>query len=126
VSNSSSSSFCIFAINITKNELLEKVFSRISKMVRVCNHLVSDQPFCSYCGKPMWVEEKISTYEAIEKINNSRDCSYRAFDFNHCYYLGWEITDWSLKDFDEIATEVVKLEKEFDGDVIVYSGEYEN
>ncbi len=52
-------SYVIFGKLLTSDEV------DIDKKQRSCNHQVSDASFCDKCGKPMWVEKRVTIFSEL-------------------------------------------------------------
>ena len=78
VSNSSSSSFCVFGVNIGDDEKVKKFLKNVAKINiedqkdQGCSHEFDrdNKKFCPECGQPAWEEsDYFDAYEYEDEMN---------------------------------------------------------
>jgi len=130
VSNSSSSSFAIFGVSTSYEEIAEKLNIKTGdKKIKGCEHQYDRETnsFCSKCGLPAWeeIDEQID-YETIEDA-----CAALDLDFgDHTHggfgiYVGVNINGVQGQDGLEMLRETnVKIKNLFGEEAQIFSGEY--
>lgn len=122
VSNSSSSSFCVFGVMLEDpSEILEAFPQDPENPEPGCKHSFDreNMKFCPECGAEAWLEpEEDDPYEVAEENG------YHYYECEDGYAFGVEIEAYTLSELKKLDSTAKKLKKLFGKEAKVISGEY--
>ena len=132
VSNSSSSSFSIFGVEVDydclKNTLAK--YLKEQEPIPGCSHKFDrdKNEFCGKCGQSAWheIDEETDQYEQIEEKLGDMGFTMQSDPDNECYYVGIDLSDMEGnmdKKLDKIKKANKELRKLFGSDGDFLSGE---
>lgn len=134
VSNSSTSSFSVFGVETSEDELIKVFFNDTDIHVKEpgCEHEFDreKQKFCAECGKPAWNEyDKDFEYEDFEEACSEKGLSYRPIPESDEIYVGWNLAGnggkrAAKKQLDELNRINEVLKEIFGREGDFYSGSY--
>lgn len=131
VSNSSTTSFCIFGINVDK-ETLVKVLQLNSRREPGCTCTIEHREsikFCPECGKPAW---KVYNPNTNNIHSACRKLGLDFIDADEDYYIGRDIDKFNIakatmpNKLDWLKTICVELENMFHMQPNFHYGTYES
>ncbi len=123
ISNSSSSSFCIYGVETNPLEFRKVFFEELKiKQIKGCSHNFdrSKNNFCSECGKPSYIQNTPTEYT----VSNELGYTYKHVSYD-CYIVGYKIpTNVTLEIlFKQLNAAKEYLQLKFDREPTILIGE---